>query len=900
MRQSRSVKSLARHLANVARTIRKKLQSCIGHETPLLAKLNAFWKEHLQVALTEHEIADATAQVMVIGKVMSAVLQHSEGMEPRHIRTVIASCELEPFVPEVEAQKLQTLLTPSAPGQPLPFATTTDCLEPIPELIEQFLSLFDQETRKRRGAYYTPMPVAQFVVRSVDALLRHSPSKKEDLTNQSNWHHDGLLPSTTSDHCDDILPIQILDPAAGSGVFLLATIDFIYARFVDSLSQTTLSANQLAKQWNSYVDSWLLPALSGYEIMPAVAMMANDLIATKLVMTGYRHQTRLRSVVRVHNPLEGPTSEFSIDPNRLVVVLSNPPFSGISNNNSDWIKDLLRGNLKDQQVSNYYTVDGEPLTERKVWLQDDYVKFFRYAQWLVESHTGGVLGFITNHGYLENISFRGMRQSLLEAFPEISIIDVHGSRKKHETDNNGNPDENIFDIEQGIAIGFFSKLPRPPAKVEVTHGDLWGSRQKKISLLNRTISRQLVTHQLAPEEPNYFLYPHTPKQHDTYDRSPSLVEVMPFYRSAVVTARDSFVVASDREKLVERIRRFRDLSISNEEIRTQYFTNSRSQKYPAGDTRGWKLAAARQKVADDVNWQHRLTPCAYRPWDNRWIYWADWMIDWPRNELATQILNTPNQLLIARRQMPRHQPCNYFWTCNTVAIDGVIRSDNRGNESLFPLYIYHDTGTVGHGERRRQGNFADWFIDQMSSAVQAQWTPDGEGDLRETIGPENLFHYIYATFHSTDYRSRYAERLQSDFPRVIVHPEKQVVVGLCRLGKQLVQLHCLRGASQNPQEASWQLATGSVQVAKGFPRYKSQRIYTCPSQWVGPVTEDIWEHRIGIHQVCHKWLKDRRQQNLTHDDQEHYLHILSGIAHTFKIVRELNSLVDKFGGWEPR
>ncbi|MBI2477204.1 MAG: hypothetical protein HYV60_00690, partial [Planctomycetia bacterium] len=94
------------------------------------------------------------------------------------------------------------------------------------------------------------------------------------------------------------------------------------------------------------------------------------------------------------------------------VVLGNPPFRGISSNPSSWIGKLLRGTAPgDRPAASYYEVDGEPLRERKLWLQDDYVKFMRYAQWQIERTGVGVLGFVTNHGYLDNATFRGMRQA---------------------------------------------------------------------------------------------------------------------------------------------------------------------------------------------------------------------------------------------------------------------------------------------------------------------------------------------------------------------------------------------------------------------------------------------------------------------------------------------------------
>jgi predicted helicase len=164
-----------------------------------------------------------------------------------------------------------------------------------------------------------------------------------------------------------------------------------------------------------------------------------------------------------------------------MVVLGNPPYSGHSANTGQWIADLLRGHdtLTGKQTANYFEVDGKPLGERNPkWLNDDYVKFIRFAQWRIEQTGYGVLAFITNHGYLDNPTFRGMRQSLMETFDDISVLDLHGNSKKKQRSPDGSKDENVFDIQQGVAIGIFVK--RKNGKKEaatVRHSHLWGVRE---------------------------------------------------------------------------------------------------------------------------------------------------------------------------------------------------------------------------------------------------------------------------------------------------------------------------------------------------------------------------------------------------------------------------------------
>src|SRR4030067_678833 len=168
----------------------------------------------------------------------------------------------------------------------------------------------------------------------------------------------------------------------------------------------------------------------------------------------------------------------------VMVVLGNPPYSGLSANTGEWIAGLLRGidSTTGQKTGSYFEVNGQPLNERKHWLNDDYVKFIRFAQWRIEQTGYGVLAFVTNHGYLDNPTFRGMRQSLMQSFDDIYLLDLHGNSKKKEKAPDGGKDENVFDIQQGGAIGIFvkrapSSLALLPPAGEGNYGSLSRKRE---------------------------------------------------------------------------------------------------------------------------------------------------------------------------------------------------------------------------------------------------------------------------------------------------------------------------------------------------------------------------------------------------------------------------------------
>src|SRR5690606_13668388 len=205
----------------------------------------------------------------------------------------------------------------------------------------------------------------------------------------------------------------------------------------------------------------------------------------------------------------------------VMVVLGNPPYSGHSPNTGDWITRLLRGEdtLTGRPTESYFEVDGEPLGEKNPkWLNDDYVKFVRMAQEQIARTGQGVLAFVTNHGFLDNPTFRGMRQSLMTAFDRLYVLDLHGNAKKKETAPGGGRDENVFDIMQGVAISVFVRLPEHSvAAAEVYHADLWGALADKYDTLDAGDVTTTGWTRLDPRTPFYLFKPVDRQFRDEYE-----------------------------------------------------------------------------------------------------------------------------------------------------------------------------------------------------------------------------------------------------------------------------------------------------------------------------------------------------------------------------------------------
>ncbi len=373
--------------------------------------------------------------------------------------------------------------------------------------------------------------------------------------------------------------VYLLDPASGTGTFLFFVIRVIH----DYLMERGQGGN-----WEDYVHTKLLPRIFGFELLMAPYVIAHLKLSLLLKDLGYTWGRDDRLRVYLTNTLdEGRLREETLDTLGwyiseegseaakvksqvpIMVVLGNPPYSVHSANASKSTDGHL--NFIGKLLRDYYFVDGHPLDERNPKsLQDDYVKFIRFAQWRIQQTGHGIVGFITNHGYLDNPTFRGMRQNLMNTFDEIHVVDLHGNINKKERAPDGGKDENIFDIQQGVAILLAIKFPAEhkysnnPNKQspQVYHSQLWGLRKYKYSVLASQNVNEMEWTELKPEPPFYLFSPQNVDLAEEYKNAWSITEIMPIFTSCMNTARDGLVIDVNKEMLLNRIRAIADPSKS--------------------------------------------------------------------------------------------------------------------------------------------------------------------------------------------------------------------------------------------------------------------------------------------------------------------------------------------------
>ena len=954
-------KELSERLAELARTIRDRIRTALAIETesgPLTQLMKAF-QTALVHDLDEAGFADMYAQTIAYGLLSARITDPGRCTADdfaAHMRTNPFLRDLmETFLhvggrrgraggpgidfDELGASEVVELLDdPNTKIEDVvrDFGDRNPQEDPVIHFYEHFLASYDKKQKVSRGVFYTPRPVVSYIVRSVDELLRSEFGLTHGLADTTTWgemakrYKDLEIPDGTP---PDQAFVQILDPATGTGTFLVEVIDLIHNTIAARWKSQGHGEKKIQILWNQYVPKHLLPRLHGYELLMAPYAIAHLKISLKLFETGYRFESDERARVYLTNALEPAGGEqLMLDllpalaheakavneikrKQRFTVVIGNPPYSGLSSNMGPWIDGLLKGRLPEKTATaSYYHVDGEPLGERKVWLQDDYVKFIRLSQWLLDGAGAGVHGYISNHGYLDNPTFRGMRWSLMQSFRRIRVLDLHGNLKKREAPPEGGRDVNVFDIQQGVAIGLFTKAAA--ASRCVCHADLWGEREQKYRWLWEHGCADTEWVQLEPAPPFHLFEPFDDAGTGAYYGWPAISEVMAVNVTGIVTARDGFVIDFDREALRGRIADLRSKSLSDDAIRKKYFVGKGSKKYPPGDSRGWKLPAARLKIREDDQWDERYAPVLYRPFDIREMYYVPWMVDWPRTEVMGHMLAGWNQALCIGRagQVIGSRAWDILFATTSPSEFNLFR---RGGNCLFPLYLYPGVGRADRalftrwpkGKDGRTPNLDSGFVERITAATELRFASDGRGDLRETFGPEDVFAYVYTVFHSPGYRSRYDAQLKLDFPRVPLPGGVDLFRELAEAGHDLLGLHLLESPKHGepistysgpraPEVGRVGWSDGTVWLDAGRTNAREgHRATSSGTMGFQGVPEEVWDLHIGGYQVCHKWLKDRKGRTLSDEDIGHYQKIVGALDETIRIMAEIDEVIEAHGGW---
>lgn len=819
------------------------------------------------------------------------------------------------------------------------YGKQTKMEDPIIHFYETFLSEYDPKLRKARGVWYTPHPVVSFQVRAIDEILKTEFDLPQGIADNSKIKIKVNVQGKKVEQ--DVHRVQILDPATGTGTYLAEVIKHIYKKFEGQQGI-----------WSNYVENHLLPRLIGFELLMASYAMAHLQIDLLLTETGFKPsvtssgaEKNQRLKVYLTNSLEESHPDtgtlfanwLSSEANEanfvkrdapVMVVMGNPPYAVSSTNKNDWIQNLIADYKKD-------------LNERKINLDDDYIKFIRYGQHFIDKNGSGVLAYISNNSFIDGITHRQMRKHLLESFDKIYILDLHGNAKKKEVCPDGSADQNVFDIMQGVSINIFVKTGKKNKSElgKVYHYDLQGKRDFKYDLLNENTLKSLDWNQLEFTKPNYFFVPKNFDEIKNYEKGIKVDELFGLNVAGIETIRDAITIHFTSVGLKNVVNDF--LNLSEIEL---------AKKYNTEDARDWKIGRAKEDVKlnnDNPNvWQNIY----YRPFDTRKTFYSgkqNGFVCNGRYNIMKHLLENNLGLIIPRQTTQDWRHC---FITNKI-FEGNITASAKlfGTGCAFPLYLYPVTNAQQtlDSKSERIPNLDLKIVKQIEKKLGLTFTNEKDTSTssasKDTFAPIDILDYIYAVLHSPTYREKYKEFLKIDFPRVPFPKDVKTFWQLVKLGGEIRQIHLLESAevekyiTQYPIDGSnivdkIKFVTNKVQTETVEKKYYSTsddvetnqnnrddisfpqphlkgnedlllhepnfeetesetgKVFINETQYFNNVPEVAWGFYIGGYQPAQKWLKDRKGRKLEFEDILHYQKIIVALTETDRLMKEIDKI----------
>ncbi len=692
--------------------------------------------------------------------------------------------------------------------------------DPFIYFYEDYLRAYDKQTSKSRGVYYTPPPIVNFIVRAVDDILKETFGIRDGLADHNR--------------------VTVLDFACGTGTFLLE----VFQRIFDNIGGADSGRADLI------VREHLLKNLFGFEYLIAPYTIAHLKLSQYLqdqkhpLKNGERLQVFLTNTLEPIEPqpnllLPAIGAEVkaaqAVKEQPILVITGNPPYSGHSKNKGAWIT---------AQIAKYreeFPELSKPAQGK--WLQDDYVKFIRFAQIKMEPVKEGVVGIITNHSWLDNPTFKGMRKSLMATFNQIYVLDLHGNTKKKERAPDGGEDQNVFDIEQGVAISLLVK--GQDVERGVWHSDLWGKRLAKYRFTALGSKSSVVWTRLEPEAPDWLLKPQDAdlrRQYREFWSIPAIFSPVGDSAPGIVTTQDEFAISFSAEEAKAKVGKFLGTS-TEEEARHLFRLCSQNQ---------WNYTRAKSELPA-LDLAKTTVEIVFRPFDDRWTIW-DRNVAVHRRERVMRHFKTSNIGLITTRITKDEG--TVFCTMHPIAHKSASAYDIS---YVFPLHL---------SDNARRENFSPDFRAFLDARYEHHYTP------------EEILGYIYAVLHVPAYRARYAEFLRTDFPRVPFPDKADAFETLSGLGWALVQAHLLRELPRRGLATYHGKGDHRVEAVRYAPQ--EQAVWINKTQHFKPVPQGVWEFHIGGYQVLDKYLKSRKGRALSLDEINHVGAVADSLAFTIE------------------
>jgi len=711
-------------------------------------------------------------------------------------------------------------------------------------LYEDFLKEFDNlrgtEKRKEGGVFYTPEPVVRFIVKSVKKILKDKFGKRGFKDNS----------------------VKVLDPATGTGSFLAEVFNSI----IEDINSPVLKREM--------VREYFLNNIYGFELMFVPYIVAHLKLSHILKNKGYTLSEEEKLKIFLTNTLDLDQNPLNLEmplllleeeyekskeikmKKNILVILGNPPYNNKSKNKGEKILKLLE-------------TYKQGLNEKKINLDDDYIKFIRFAQWkLLEQNNAksGILSFVTNNSFIWGRTHRKMRESLYNSFDEIYILNLHGS------DKDPKEDKNVFDIKVGVCISIFVKYPEYNGKKKVYYystlenGIL--SREDKFNLLNNNTYDTISWKELEIKEP-YYWFIDRDLNNEEYENNENfwrMDRIFNHINSGIQTKRDNISITFSVEEIKKIIEDFKLLD-----------EKSLRNKYNLKDSSGWNTKNAINTIK---SYNHIITKIAYRPLDIRYSCISEQagFIARPRYETSKHLLKDNLGLLFTKSLTS-----NYF--AHSFVVDSIVECgllSSRTSEFTFiaPLYLYQDNLT----EVIKTPNFTKEFRDFISNKPYSNATP------------EEILAYIYAVLYHPGYRKKYLEYLKFEYPKIPFTDDINIFKKMVNFGKELIDLHLLKKIPEYEEifiNSDTDDYSRTVEKLTPKQRYKDNCIYINKNLFIEGISKEVLEYKIGGYQVIDKWLKYRIDRELELKDLQHLENMVKVIKRTIEIQKDLQQILIK-------
>ncbi|MCV3373994.1 N-6 DNA methylase [Campylobacter lari] len=770
--------------------------------------------------------------------------------------------------------------------------------DPYLHFYETFLASYDPKLREVRGVYYTPAPVVNFIINAIDEVL------KQDFN-----HKKGLSEALNKD-------ITLLDFATGTGTFLLEA----FRKALEPINKNSVNYNPKA----------LIDKFCGFEFLIAPYTIAhlklsqsfkeefssplNDNESLKIALTNTLYSKSISKEQDNQNTLftlADLTNEFKkaqkIKEEQILIITGNPPYSGASSNKGlyedeikisyglepskanlskeqkEYINLYFQGKTK-QNTSTFKTIYEKHKLENEKnpkWLLDDYVKFIRFAQSKIDSQESGIFAFISNNGFLDNPTFRGMRYSLMQSFDKIYILNLHGDTRKKEKAPDGSKDDNVFDIMQGVSINIFIKQNAKAKNTKIYYHDLYGKRKDKYEFLYENDLNSIKWTLVKNNEPFYLFLPQNNDLLEEYNKGISVKDIFMLSGVGICSKRDNIVFHNKKENLIQLLKDFN--------TKTKY---ELYKIYDIGeDSRDWKLDSAINAVnKNHNNLEKFIKKCHYRPFDNKWTYYIEnskSFMAYPVYDIFEHFLENENIGLICNRTVSL-QTFNHNFITQHITDLHILETGNA-SAYIFPLYLYPTTRSKKFLKKENPNFNEENFTSKIENFKESFRTFIDEL-YKEKFSPEDILGYIYAVLFHKIYREKYLDFLKVDFPKIPFVENKKTFKNLSKLGLKLLNLHLLKDdeLNSNAGEALFKdIKNKNFKIQKIKYNKDTKELFINESLYFNEVSPEIYEFKIGGYAVLDKFLKSHKEENIDH---KHFTLIIQTLDETLKIQDEISKI----------